>query len=186
MRLVLASASPRRAELLTAAGIAFDVDPANVDETERPDEPADAYVRRIARDKAAVVAARHPDRVVLAADTTVVVDGAILGKPRDRADAARMLRALAGRDHGVLTAVAIVRDGATRDAVETTRVRVAPMSDADIAWYLESGEADDKAGAYGIQGRFSRFVTRIDGSYPNVVGLPVAVVARLLAEPATR
>src|SRR5690606_30383725 len=161
-------------------GFNFDVDPADVNEDERPGESAEAYVRRIARDKATVVAARHAGRVVLAADTTVVVDGAILAKPADRADGARMLRALAGRDHDVLTGVAIARDGAIREAVERTGVTVAPMSEADIAWYLESGEADDKAGAYGIQGRFSRFVPRIDGSYTNVVGLPIELVARLL------
>lgn len=178
---MLASASPRRAELLERAGIAFDVDPADVDEREHPGEDARAYVTRIARDKAATVAARHPGRVVLAADTTVVLEGAILAKPIDRADAARMVRALAGRDHEVLTAVAIAREGDTRVRVESTRVTVAPMTEDEIAWYVASGEADDKAGAYGIQGLFSRFIPRIDGSYTNVVGLPVELVSRMLA-----
>lgn len=180
MRIVLASASPRRAELLERAGIAFDVDPADVDEREHQAEDARVYVARIARDKASAVAARHPGRVVLAADTTVVLDGAILAKPVDRADAARMVRGLAGRDHDVLTAVAIARDGVLREHVESTRVTVAPMTEEEVAWYVASGEADDKAGAYGIQGLFSRFVPRIAGSYTNVVGLPVEVVYRML------
>lgn len=180
MRIILASQSPRRAELLERAGIAFEVDPADVDERERPGEDARAYVTRIARDKAAAVAARHPGRAVLAADTTVVLDGAILAKPADRADAARMVRALAGRDHEVLTAVAVARDGEMRAYVESTRVTVAPMTDDEVAWYVASGEADDKAGAYGIQGLFSRFIPRIDGSYTNVVGLPVEAVYRML------
>lgn len=187
MRIILASQSPRRAELLERAGIAFEVDPADVDERERPGEDARAYVVRIARDKAAAVAARHPGETVLAADTTVVLDGAILAKPVDRADAARMVGALAGRDHEVLTAVALARDGVTREHVESTRVSVAPMTGDEIAWYVASGEADDKAGAYGIQGLFSRFIPRIDGSYTNVVGLPVEVVYRMLrAGTATR
>lgn len=187
MRIVLASQSPRRAELLERAGIAFDVDPAHIDERERPGEDARAYVARIAREKAAAVALRHPGRIVLAADTTVVLDGAILAKPSDRADAARMVRALAGRGHEVLTGVAIARDGDVRDHVESTRVTVAPMTEAEVAEYVASGEADDKAGAYGIQGLFSRFVPRIDGSYANVVGLPVEAVYRMLrAGTATR
>lgn len=186
MRIVLASASPRRAELLERAGIAFDVDPADVDEREHAGEDARAYVTRVAREKAAAVAKRHPGRVVLAADTTVVLDGAILAKPVDRADAARMVRALAGRDHEVLTAVALARDGNTRDHVESTRVTVAPMTEEEVAWYVASGEADDKAGAYGIQGLFSRFVPKIEGSYSNVVGLPVAAVCAMLADSAKR
>lgn len=180
MRIVLASASPRRAELLTMAGYAFDVDPADVDETPRAGEAPRAYVARIARDKALVVAARHPGRIVLAADTTVALDDEIFGKPIDRADAGRMLRALAGRDHDVFTGVAVTRDGAVVEHIEHTRVTFSAMADADIAWYLESGQADDKAGAYGIQGLASRFIPRIDGSYTNVVGLPVEAVHRML------
>lgn len=110
----------------------------------------------------------------------MVVDGDIFGKPADRADAARMLEALAGRDHEVITAVAVARDGAVREHIESTRVRFAPMTPDEVAWYVETGEADDKAGAYGIQGLASRFVEGIDGSYTNVVGLPVAAVYRML------
>lgn len=187
MRIVLASQSPRRAALLAMAGIAFDVDPADVDETGRDGERPGPYVRRIARAKADVVAARHPGRVVLAADTTVVLDGAILAKPHDRADAARMLCALAGREHEVLTGIAIARDGRVDEHVESTRVTFAPMTDEEIASYVASGEADDKAGAYGIQGLAACFIPRIDGSYANVVGLPVEVVYRMLrAGSATR
>lgn len=178
--IILASASPRRAELLAAAGFTFDVDPAHVDETPIDGEAAGAYARRLACDKARAVAARHPGRVVLAADTVVVLDRRIFGKPADRADAARMLRELSGRDHEVLTAVAVARDGAVDEHLESTWVRFAPMSADEVAWYVASGEADDKAGAYGIQGLASRFVTRIDGSYTNVVGLPVAAVHRML------
>jgi len=178
--IILASASPRRAELLRAAGFTFDVDPADVDETPIDGEAAGAYARRIARDKALAVGARHPGRVVLAADTVVVLDRRIFGKPADRPDAARMLRELSGRDHEVLTAVAVARDGALDEHLESTWVQFAPMSADEVAWYLASGEADDKAGAYGIQGLASRFVTRIDGSYANVVGLPVAAVHRML------
>ena len=187
MRIVLASQSPRRAALLAMAGIAFDVDPADVDETAHDGERPEPYVRRIARAKADAVAARHPGRVVLAADTTVVLDDAILAKPADRADAARMLRALAGREHEVLTGVAIARDGCVEDHVESTRVTVSAMTDREISAYIDSGEADDKAGAYGIQGRAACFIPRIQGSYSNVVGLPVEVVYRMLrAGTATR
>ncbi len=180
MRIVLASQSPRRAALLAMAGITFDVDPADVDESVHDGELAEPYVRRIARAKAETVAARYSGRVVLAADTTVVLDDAILAKPVDRADAARMLRALAGRDHDVLTGVAVARDGRIDDHVESTRVTFAPMTDDEIASYIASGEADDKAGAYGIQGLAACFIPRIDGSYSNVVGLPVEVVYRML------
>ena len=180
MRLILASASPRRAELLTSAGFTFEIDPADVDERVRDGEAPTAYAQRIARDKARAVAARHPGAVVLAADTIVVVDRAIFGKPADRADAARMLRALANRDHAVLTAVAIVRDGQLIEHAESTRVTFAPLTEADIAWYVASGEADDKAGAYAIQGLAARFIPRIEGSYSNVVGLPISAVHRML------
>lgn len=186
MRIILASQSPRRAQLLDAAGIEFDIDPADVDESVRGGETPEAYVQRIARDKAITVAARHPARVVLAADTTVVVDGEVFGKPLDRADAARMLRALAGRDHDVLTAVVLARDGRLDEHLERTRVTVAAMTAEDIEWYLDSGEADGKAGAYAIQGRAARFIPRIAGSYSNVVGLPVAAVHRMLAAALTR
>ncbi|MGE4083636.1 MAG: nucleoside triphosphate pyrophosphatase [Vicinamibacterales bacterium] len=178
--LVLASASPRRAELLRLAGFVFTVAHAAVDETPRPREPPAAYVRRLAEEKAAAVAAHHPGAVVLGADTTVVADGDIMGKPADDGEAAAMLRRLQGRAHDVLTGVAVVAPGGRNSAVAETRVWMATLSEAEIAAYVASGEPADKAGAYGIQGRAARFITRIDGSYPNVVGLPVAVVHDLL------
>ncbi|MGE0122920.1 MAG: nucleoside triphosphate pyrophosphatase [Vicinamibacterales bacterium] len=179
--LVLASASPRRADLLRLAGYAFTVAHADLDETPRPAEAPAAYVRRLAEEKAAAVAVRHPEAVVLGADTTVVVDGEILGKPDDDAAAAAMLSRLQGRAHEVYTGVAVVGPGGGASAVSETRVWMAPMTTDDIAAYVASGEPRDKAGAYGIQGLASRFVTRIDGSYPGVMGLPVALVHELLA-----
>lgn len=178
--LILASASPRRRELLTAAGFIFEVDVADVDETRHPGEPAGAYVRRVAFAKAQTVASRRPDAMVLGADTVVVLDEEVLGKPVDDADAARMLTALSGRDHRVLTAVALVGPGTSVDTIEETLVWVHVLTPADITAYVESGEPRDKAGAYGIQGRASRFIHKIEGSYTNVVGLPVAAVDRLL------
>lgn len=132
VRLILASQSPRRAELLAAAGFVFDVEPAHVDETPRGGESPAAYAQRVARDKAAAVAARHPARIVLAADTIVVLDGAIFGKPADRAGAARMLGALAGREHEVLTAVAVAREGSLAEHLESTRVTFTAMTAAEI------------------------------------------------------
>lgn len=184
MHLVLASASPRRAELLTAAGYAFEILVADVDETPADGESPHEYVRRLASEKAAATLARLKDieesTVVLGADTTVVVDGEILGKPVDRADAERMLRLLSGRTHSVLTGVSARSVRATVDAVIETQVVVNALSDQQVAWYVASGEGLDKAGAYAIQGLASRFITRIDGSYSNVVGLPVATVDELI------
>ena len=178
---MLASASPRRAELLTAAGFAFDVVPAHVDEAVRPGETPNNYVQRVAEDKARAVRARMPDRVVLAADTSVVVDDQILGKPADAGDAVRMLRLLSGRRHEVMTGVTLIaRDGRVDTRVETTSVQVLPLSAEEVDWYVASGEPMDKAGAYAIQGRASRFVARIDGSYSNVVGLPIALLYQML------
>ena len=178
---MLASASPRRAELLRAAGIPFEVAPADVDESVREGETPLAYVRRIAEDKARATSRRFPGRVILAADTTVVVDGEVLGKPTDAADARRMLSRLSGRAHEVLTGVCVVDpSGHIRTEVETTTVVFAPLHAEEIGWYVASGEPMDKAGAYAIQGLASRFVQRIEGSYTNVVGLPVALVYRML------
>jgi septum formation protein len=180
-RIVLASASPRRAELLRAAGIDFDVQPANVDETLADGESAAEYVSRLAETKARLVYEGDVRRIVLAADTTVVVDDHVLGKPQDDADAARMLRMLSGRSHQVLTAVSVFHPGQIVDTrTDTTTVEFASLSDMDIGWYVSSGEPMDKAGAYAVQGLASRFVTRIAGSYSNVVGLPVALVYRML------
>jgi septum formation protein len=182
MSLVLASASPRRRELLAAAGFTVEVDPPQVDEAQRLGEPPAEYVERVARDKAAVVSARHPDRTVIAADTAVLVDGEVLGKPADDDDAARMLRRLSNRAHDVWTGVAVARAGQVAYALERTRVWMLPLSEADVRWYVESGEPRGKAGGYAIQGLASRFVPRIEGSWSNVVGLPVATVLQLLEQ----
>jgi len=180
--LILASASPRRAELLTAAGFTFTQVAAEIDETAESGEAAPAYVLRVARAKACALADGHPDAVVLGADTVVVLDGTLLGKPRDRAEAASMLGRLQGRAHEVLTGVAIVRGELSASALASTIVEFGPMDPAEIAAYVATGEPMDKAGAYAVQGLASRHVTRIDGSYSNVVGLPIAVVHRLLQE----
>lgn len=182
MQLVLASASPRRAELLKTAGFTFEVRPADVDETPRPAEPAATYVLRVARDKALAAAGRvnGNDAWILAADTVVVVGGGILGKPTGPAEARRMLSMLSGVVHEVLTAVVVRHAGSETSEVVSTRVRFAALSAAEIDWYVESGEPDGKAGAYAIQGLGSRFVDWIEGSWSNVVGLPVATVYRML------
>ena len=182
MHLVLASASPRRAELLTSAGFTFDVAPADVDETPRAREMPGAYALRVARDKAVAAAAEWPNAIVLAADTVVVADGRILGKPADRTDAERMLKTLSGAVHDVLTAVVLRQNGREVSDVVTTRVRVLPLSEGEIAWYIASGEPEGKAGAYAIQGRAARFIDRIEGSWSNVVGLPISTVHKLLKE----
>jgi septum formation protein len=182
MRLILASASPRRAELLTSAGFTFEVAPAQVDETPWPGEAPEAYALRVARDKAsaAVDGSRKPGSIVLAADTVVAAAGRILGKPRNNEDAASMLRLLSGAVHDVHTAVVTLSTLGERSEIETTRVRFLPLTDAEIAWYVASGEPEGKAGAYAIQGRAARFVDRIEGSWSNVVGLPISTVYRLL------
>jgi septum formation protein len=180
--LVLASRSPRRAELLTAAGIPFVVRAADIDETPLPGELPRDYVLRMAEEKARAVPAAEAE-TVLAADTTVVLGTEILGKPVDAADAARMLRALAGQRHEVLTGVCMLRaDGEMALEVASTAVWFSAMSAREIEEYVASGEPLDKAGAYAIQGIASRWVERIEGSYGNVVGLPVALVYRLLGE----
>jgi len=179
--LILASASPRRAELLMAAGLAFEVAPADVDERLGPSEDAGTYVRRLSVDKARATAERVPNRAVLGADTVVVIDHHILGKPDGTVDARRMLRILSGRTHQVLTAVTLIPTGSARidTQVARTEVEFAHLDDAEIDWYVGTGEPLDKAGAYAIQGLASRFVTRISGSYTNVVGLPVALVYQM-------
>jgi septum formation protein len=228
MRLILASASPRRAELLRSAGYTFDVVVANVDESIRPGESPSVYVRRLAADKSAAArsdghtgppgdTAQHlrddvalplelhigvdprvgpderngppaedsngrvgPDVVVLGADTTVVVDGEILGKPRDDEEGRDMLRRLSGRAHEVLTGVSLRRGAIEAGRVEVTSVVFRNLTEEDVAWYVASGEGRDKAGGYAIQGLASRFIPSISGSYSNVVGLPVACVEELL------
>ncbi len=183
---VLASASPRRQELLRCAGIAFEVQPADIAEDPLPGEGAKDCAERLAREKALAVARRRPNLspndVVLGADTVVVVDGLILGKPSDAADAARMLRMLSGRTHLVITGVCLVAGGVARVSSETTVVTVSEITDEEIADYVASGEPMDKAGAYAIQGMASRWIPRIEGDYGNVVGLPVGLVWRMLRE----
>ena len=176
--LVLASQSPRRAELLRAAAIEFIVQAADVDETPLEGEAPDDYVLRVAEEKARAVRGD----IVLGADTTVVLGSEIMGKPTDAADAARMLRGLSGQRHQVITGICLVRGAAIIRDIASTDVWFAPLSEDEIAGYVASGEPMDKAGAYGIQGLASRFIERIDGSYTNVVGLPVALVYRRLLE----
>lgn len=183
VQLLLASASPRRRALLAAAGFRFDVAAVDVDERLLADEAPDAYVARLARSKARAASIGYPDHVVVAADTTVVADTEeVLGKPLDADQAAAMLRRLAGRLHTVLTGVTVRAGRREATAVDRTRVTFLPLSNEEIVWYVAGGEWHDKAGGYGIQGLASRFVARIDGSYGNVVGLPIPVVCRLLSE----
>ena len=180
--LVLASASPRRQELLRNAGISFEVHPADIAEDPLPREPAKECAERLAREKALAVARQRPHDCVLGADTVVVVDGELLGKPSDAADAARMLRRLSGRVHQVITGVCLVAGGQCSVASETTSVTMSEISEKEIADYVDSGEPMDKAGAYAIQGIASRWIPRIEGDYSNVVGLPVALVWRMLGQ----
>ncbi len=183
MRLFLASASPRRRELLARAGFQFEVRPASVEEAVLPGETAEDFARRAARDKALAAASSVPaGSLVLGADTVVVAEQEILGKPADAPDAARMLRSLAGITHRVITGVCLVRAPSQVEALrhETTLVTFRRLDEREIAEYIASGEPMDKAGAYGIQGLASKFVTRVEGCYFNVVGLPVALVYELL------
>jgi septum formation protein len=193
--LVLASASPRRRELLTQAGFSFQVYPAHINEDLLPREEPSAYVTRLAREKAQAVFREltAPEALwedeelkgrpltVLGADTTVTIDGHILGKPDDEADAARMLRLLSGRSHRVITGVALVTRETVRVAAEVTQVSFLPLSGEEIASYIATGEPMDKAGAYAIQGRAARWIPRIEGCYFNVVGLPLALLSTLLS-----
>jgi septum formation protein len=168
--------------LLTMLGIEHEVIPAHVDESPEPGELPEAMVVRVARAKAAAVAAAHHDRLVLAADTTVVVDGRMLGKPADTGDAERMLAVLSGRDHLVMTGVALAQDGRLRSHCDITRVWFRPLEPQTIRDYVATGEPMDKAGSYGLQGYGAVLVDRIDGDYFSVVGLPLRIVARLLEE----
>ena len=183
--LVLASASPRRRELLGGLRLDFEVRPVDLDETPRPGEAPRPYVLRLAREKAAARAG--PGELVLAADTVVVVDGELLGKPRDPEDARRMLARIAGREHTVFTGIALEEpgdpDGGRRAAaIEESQVRMAALSPNEIAWYVETGEPLDKAGAYAVQGLGALFVEAVRGNYTNVVGLPLPATRRLFAE----
>lgn len=183
--LVLASASPRRQDLLRSAGISFAVQPADIDETPLAGETARACAERLAREKALAVCRNRPNDLVLGADTIVVIDDSILGKPVDADDAARMLRMLSGRVHQVITGVCLASTAGRnplRVERETTLVTFGELSDSEIRDYVATGEPMDKAGAYAIQGIASRWIPRIEGDYSNVVGLPVALVYRMLRE----
>lgn len=182
-RLILASGSPRRAEILTSLGIPFTVSPTDIPEDPLPGETAEAAARRLATEKAARAAEKAPESWVLAADTLVFLDGATLGKPRDDAEAEAMLRRLAGREHGVVTAVHLRRGkDPGRGRAELSRVRFAPMTEEEIRWYVATGEPHDKAGAYGVQGLGARFIEGIQGSFTNVMGLPARSVYELLRD----
>jgi septum formation protein len=183
MPLVLASASPRRAEILTALGIPFTVVATDIDETVAPGESGRAAASRLAAEKAAASAALSPGDWVLAADTLVLLDDAILGKPRDGTDARGMLRRLSGREHKVVTAVRLTKaSGPGLEAIEESRVKIAPLDEEEIRWYVSTGEPLDKAGAYAVQGLGARFVESVEGSFTNVMGLPARSVYRLLRE----
>ncbi|MGA8089198.1 MAG: Maf family protein [Terracidiphilus sp.] len=188
-RLILASASPRRRELLTQAGFVFEVQPAHVNEDLRPGEDAIAYVVRLAREKALSVfteisskSSAPPQVVVLGADTTVTLDSHILAKPENPADAARMLRMLSGRTHRVITGVAVATAKGVEVAAEVTGVQFRTLSDEEIAAYVATGEPTDKAGAYAIQGLAAKWIPRVEGCYFNVVGLPLALVATMIEQ----
>lgn len=181
--LILASSSPRRAEILRAVDWPFEISAVDIDETPRSLESPVAYVERLAREKAEAAARHFPGQLVLGADTIVLVDEAMLGKPRDMEDARRMLRQLSDRWHEVLTGVALIRAGDNpqqKIAHERTRVRFTAMSDEEINWHVENGRPLDKAGAYAVQGHAALFIREIEGDYWNVVGLPVQLVYRLM------
>jgi septum formation protein len=179
-KIVLASGSPRRKQILTSVGWEFTSIPPDIDESERDGESPVDYVLRLAREKAELVAASSPGAVVLGADTTVVADGRIMGKPVDMDDARRMVRMLAGNWHEVLTGVAVVRDGETRTAMQRTRVKFSSMTDDEIEFLATKGDPLDKAGAYAVQAQAALFIEGIEGDHWNIVGLPVRLVYELI------
>ena len=180
-KLILASGSPRRAEILTAVGWPFEVVTSGIDESQHAGESPSDYVRRLAREKADAAAARREVGLILAADTTVVVDDHLLAQPEDDDDARRMLTLLSGKWHEVLTGVALLRiGGGSKMGVERTRVRFAELSQEEIDWYVSTGEPKGKAGAYGIQGKAALFIKEIEGDYFNIVGLPIRLVYEMI------
>ena len=181
-RVVLASGSPRRRQLLNLIGIAHEVRPPNIDETMRPRETPRRHAERLAREKASAIAIRDPDLITIGADTIVVINRKVLGKPRDKEDAARMLALLSGREHVVTTAVAVSRGKKLRSAVEEVKVRFRRLRDDEIEAYIATGEPMDKAGAYGIQGYGATIVERIEGDYFAVMGLPIVRLVGLLRD----
>ncbi len=182
MRFILASSSPRRRELLTSIGVDFDAVPSHVPEEHQPGEAPEEYVARLSRDKANAVAAKHPSQWIIAADTTVLLGDQLLEKPLDHADAARMLTLIAGRTHVVYTGVTL--QNLDRQYSETrvaeSEVRMLPLSERDVEWYVATGEPLDKAGAYAVQGMGAMFIDSIHGSYTNVVGLPLAMLFQMM------
>jgi septum formation protein len=180
VRLILASASPRRRELLAQAGFTFEVIAADIDESRREREAPAEYVQRLALEKAQAIASRHTDAIVLGADTTVVLDGEVMNKPVDPADATRMLRALSGKTHQVHTGIAVVSAHGSKSHIETTNVVFRAIEDDELRTYVASGDPMDKAGAYGIQGYAARWIPCIEGDYFNVVGLPLSAAVGML------
>lgn len=185
-RVLLASASPRRRDLLDLIGIVHKVRPANIDETMRPRETPRRYAERLAREKASAIATRDPDLITIGADTVVVINRKVLGKPADATDAARMLRMLSGREHTVITAVAVSRGRKLRSAIEEVRVKFRRLRDDEIDAYIAMGEPMDKAGAYGIQGYGATIVERIEGDYFAVMGLPLVRLVGLMRDVGVR
>lgn len=181
-KLVLASGSPRRSEILNSVGWEFEKHVADIDESRRGDEIPEDYVIRLAREKAEAIATKFPESVVLGADTTVVIDNQILGKPVDLEEARRMLRLLSGTWHEVLTGVAVVENGVTRTAMQRTRVKFIAMTDDDIEFLAAKGDPLDKAGAYAVQAQAALFIEKVEGEYWNVVGLPINLVYRLVMQ----
>jgi septum formation protein len=179
-KIVLASGSPRRSEILTSVGWEFTKTVPNIDESEREGESPESYVQRLAQEKADAVSHQYPDSIVLAADTTVVIDNQIIGKPVDLDDARRMLKMLSGRWHDVLTGVAISRDGHTEVGMERTGVKFAVMDDSEVEFLAKMGDPLDKAGAYAVQAQAALFIEQIKGDYWNVVGLPISLVYGLI------
>ena len=179
-KLVLASGSPRRSEIMNSVGWEFTKDAPDIDESELAGENPETYVRRLAKEKAEVVAASHPGEIVLAADTTVVIDDQIIGKPVDVDDARRMIRMLSGNWHKVLTGIAVMKDSSVAIGMESTRVKFAAMTNSEIEFLVENGDPLDKAGAYAVQAQAALFIEGIEGDYWNVVGLPISLVYRMV------
>jgi septum formation protein len=179
-KLILASGSPRRAEILTSVGWEFTKIVPDIDESEVPGESPEDYVQRLAREKAEAVARKNNESVILAADTTVVIDDQIIGKPVDMEDARRMLRLLSGKGHEVLTGVAVLVDGDMRIGLQRTGVKFAELTEAEVNFLAEMGDPLDKAGAYAVQAQAALFIEGIEGDYWNVVGLPISLVYRLV------
>lgn len=184
-KLVLASGSPRRAEIMRSVGWEFEKDVPDIDESEREAESPEDYVQRLAKEKAEMIAARHSSELVLGADTTVVIGGQIIGKPVDTADARRMISMLSGNWHEVLTGVAVASDGTTSVGLQRTRVKFSTLTDSEIRFLVEKGDPLDKAGAYAVQAQAALFIEGIEGDYWNVVGLPISLIYRMIVEART-